>query len=478
MGGATAPDGSMAMQCQSCHGNMSTVGSSQRVGWFMEPNCQQCHTGTATSNNGQIRYTSVFTDTNGTVRVPVNATFATNPDTPAPGLSLYRFSKGHGGLQCSACHGSTHAEFPSTHANDNLRNAALQGHAGVMVECTSCHASMSVNSTSAFGGPHGMHPIGAAWVSSHHDYVEGNLARCQACHGTDNRGTVLSRAQGTRQLTASLDGGTVTLSLFRGAIVGCYNCHNGPNSSTANLTPAPTAAQVSGTTVNTAPLVLTVDTSPANAVLHIVVPPSFGSLAVSNNTLTYFPNDGFVGSDSFSYAAWNGAKNSALATGTVLVSASQAAVEVVAHVPAHYPAGWDVPFAVLLTAHHTQLPATATWDFGDGTPQVQATHPTHAYKVPGQYQWRVTGTADGVNQTQTGTLTIRSPVSVSLQATPSTVSLAWPISSADTILEYTSALDGSAPWVAVTNAMTPGNDTMQVVLPKAGAGYFRTRRSW
>ena len=127
MGSAIAADGSMEMQCQSCHGNMSAVGSPSRVGWIMEPNCQSCHTGTATSNSGQIRYTSSFIDTNGTVRVPANQTFATTPNTPPTptcNLSLYRFSIGHGGLQCSACHGSTHAEFPSSHVNDNLRNIA------------------------------------------------------------------------------------------------------------------------------------------------------------------------------------------------------------------------------------------------------------------------------------------------------------------------------------------------------------------
>ena len=36
-------DGSLEMQCQSCHGSMSQVGSTNRVGWFMEPNCQSCH---------------------------------------------------------------------------------------------------------------------------------------------------------------------------------------------------------------------------------------------------------------------------------------------------------------------------------------------------------------------------------------------------------------------------------------------------
>ena len=69
------------------------------------------------------------------------AWIATNPDVPASGLSLYRFSAGHGGLQCSACHGSTHAELPSSHANDNLQSVALQGHAGALAECGACHGS-------------------------------------------------------------------------------------------------------------------------------------------------------------------------------------------------------------------------------------------------------------------------------------------------------------------------------------------------
>jgi len=53
MGRAVAADGTLAMQCQSCHGSMSEVGAADRVGWLMEPNCQSCHTGNAVSNNGQ-----------------------------------------------------------------------------------------------------------------------------------------------------------------------------------------------------------------------------------------------------------------------------------------------------------------------------------------------------------------------------------------------------------------------------------------
>ncbi len=222
MGNAVAPDGTALMQCQSCHGAMSVVGASGRTGWLQEPSCQQCHTGTATSNNGQIRYTSVF-DVHGNPRVAVSALFATNADTPAAGFSLYRFSKGHGSLQCSACHGSTHAEYPSSHVNDNLQNIALQGHAGTLSECSTCHNG-AVPRTSN-GGPHGLHTLGQAWVGSHGDAAQGGAAACQACHGTDYKGTVLSRTFTNRSFTT--EHGTIQLAV--GTPVGCYTCHNGPS---------------------------------------------------------------------------------------------------------------------------------------------------------------------------------------------------------------------------------------------------------
>ncbi len=63
MGNAVAANGTMAIQCQNCHGPMSAVGANTRTGWFDEPTCQACHTGTATSNAGAIRFTSVFDST-------------------------------------------------------------------------------------------------------------------------------------------------------------------------------------------------------------------------------------------------------------------------------------------------------------------------------------------------------------------------------------------------------------------------------
>jgi hypothetical protein len=219
MGNATNPDGSMEMQCQSCHGSMADVGSAARKGWLEEPTCQGCHTGTALSNNGQIRYTSVF-DGSGAMRTAVNSTFATN--STASGPALYRFSTGHGGLQCEACHGSTHAEYPSSHVNDNLQSQALQGHSGVLIECATCHGTATL---SAAGGPHGLHPVGSGWIGRHGSLVEtGGSSQCRTCHGLDYRGTVLSKTHADR--TFSHDG--VTKTLAAGTVVGCYNCHNGP----------------------------------------------------------------------------------------------------------------------------------------------------------------------------------------------------------------------------------------------------------
>ena len=209
--------GANAIECQSCHGTMSTLAVPARHGWLDEPACQQCHTGTATANSGQIAFTSVFT-TGVTVRAAADQTFATNVDTPAAGLSLYRFSKGHGGLQCEACHGSTHAEFPTAIVNDNVQSTTLQGHVGMLVECASCHGTVPNTVT---GGPHGLHPVGASWVSSHQDVASGRQATCQPCHGTDYRGTILSKTQADRTLAGR--------SFPRGTAIGCYSCHNGPN---------------------------------------------------------------------------------------------------------------------------------------------------------------------------------------------------------------------------------------------------------
>jgi hypothetical protein len=479
MGGAIAADGSMAMQCQSCHGSMSTVGSANRVGWFMEPNCGSCHSGTATSNNGQIRYASVFTDTNGTVRAPVNPTFASPANVPANGLSLFRFSAGHGGLQCSACHGSTHAEFPSTHANDNVRNQKIQGHAGVMTECTACHVTMAVNSSTATNGPHGMHPLGQSWVSGHHDFI-GNLTQCQACHGNDSRGTVLSRVQGNRTLTASFDTGTVTLNIFRGALIGCYTCHNGPDNDSVNNSVSPTVNVVAGTIANNAPLQLPVTVTPASATLRIISQPSNGSLGASNNVLTYFPEAGFVGNDTFTYAAWDGAKNSLLTTGNVSVVQGPYSLGLTAQVPTNAPAGWPVSLSAFAAPVNTVAPVSFQWNFGDGS--AVATNPfvQHSFAAPGIYSWQVVAAVATARATNAGSLVVTAPMVLAMASVQaSALSLSWPASMPNVVVEQSASLTATAAWTVVTNLPVVGPNNATVSLPVAeGNRFYRARQPW
>ncbi len=300
MGSAVAADGSMKMQCQSCHGNMRQVGSPTRTGWLDEPNCQQCHTGTAISNNGQIRYDSVYDASTGLPRVAVNQTFATNPNTPAVGKSLYRYSSGHGGMKCQACHGSTHAEYPAG-PNDNVQSKSIQGHIGVLAECTACHAVAPPVSTAAqyTGGPHGLHPMSTTWGESSHK-SSSRRTGCTNCHGSNWRGTVLSQMQASRSMKRK-DVSPEYLTFWRGYQIGCYSCHNGTGGEGA----PPASPVVTGTSLSVAaiPVSTTLGVTPATATVRIVTQPLHGTVAVSGKILTYYPELGYTGSDSFTVAA-------------------------------------------------------------------------------------------------------------------------------------------------------------------------------
>ncbi len=104
------------MQCQDCHGSMDDVASPDREPWIDEPRCGSCHGAAFAENTGR----------------------------------LYRFSRGHGGIYCQACHGSQHAIAPSSEPRDNIQAIRLQGHAGTIDTCTVCHT----NSPDRGEGPH------------------------------------------------------------------------------------------------------------------------------------------------------------------------------------------------------------------------------------------------------------------------------------------------------------------------------------
>jgi predicted CxxxxCH...CXXCH cytochrome family protein len=95
----------------SCHGTManvaSTIASGDRIPWVNEPKCVTCH---------DISDTQIDT-----------------------GTTLYRNAIGHGGVQCSGCHGSPHAMAPSNKASDNYQSLQYQGVAMAIGDCRVCH---------------------------------------------------------------------------------------------------------------------------------------------------------------------------------------------------------------------------------------------------------------------------------------------------------------------------------------------------
>lgn len=95
--------------CTDCHGQMADVGNPNRRPWIDEPRCSNCHS----RPNFQFEQAG----------------------------TLYRDSVGHGGVHCSACHGSPHAMGPATTETDNTQANLLQGHSGVINDCTVCHGA-------------------------------------------------------------------------------------------------------------------------------------------------------------------------------------------------------------------------------------------------------------------------------------------------------------------------------------------------
>jgi len=265
--GAMATGG---MLCQDCHGDMQQVGDdfsrnvgptnvgafevhddfytnpdTPRVPWANEPGCGSCHTGDAMDNmhgstgtigsvDDKIRLMQswLIGDAKATPIVPSNKRFAENTVAATGNPMLYRVSTGHEGVLCESCHGATHAIFPNANpkANDNVASIQLQGHAGLISECSTCHTGDLANT---LDGPHGMHAVGSAGQhfaeGGHADRVEKDSDSCRACHGKNGEGSPLSAMftdrilQCDEKTTFCTDGESQLFS--KGHQVTCTDCH-------------------------------------------------------------------------------------------------------------------------------------------------------------------------------------------------------------------------------------------------------------
>jgi len=213
MGVAKNPDGSSMLECQSCHGAMSKVGTPERAGWIDLPKCQYCHYQSA--DGSYVRDTTAF-DSSGNFRHAISI-FSTKS-------SLYKIGATHGNMQCESCHGSTHAEYATSEANDNVQSIQLQGYPGMIAECSVCHpGKLPLSDT---GGPHGLHTIGQTYVKAHIRAAKADPGACTVCHGKDYRGTRLSMTFTARNFRTA---GKKKIKYTKGQMVGCYDCHNGPS---------------------------------------------------------------------------------------------------------------------------------------------------------------------------------------------------------------------------------------------------------
>jgi hypothetical protein len=219
MGIAKYADGTSKLECQSCHGSMSKVGGAGRLGWIDLPKCQNCH---YQSTGGKYVQDTTAFDAFGNFR-QAEGIFSTGP-------ALYKNGATHGNVQCEACHGSTHAEYTTSEANDNVQSTQLQGYAGMVAECSVCHPSeMPVTDN---GGPHGLHTIGQIYVNNHAASAKADPEQCTTCHGKDYRGTKLSRTLTDRSFW------TVGLNkkvYAQNDVVSCYNCHGSSKSACPDL---------------------------------------------------------------------------------------------------------------------------------------------------------------------------------------------------------------------------------------------------
>ena len=217
MGHAVDQNGNSLIQCQSCHGTMEAVATSSRQGWIDEPNCQACH------QEGQ-RYTSAVTDINtGTLRSALDLHFGTEKETDNNNTKLYKHSLGHGGVACSACHGSQHAIYPSAVEDENRQSIEHQGYAGTIRECGVCHAN-KVSTTTFDKGPRGLHPHNQHWVDTPGTIVLRYTSEsCKACHVSNKQGSALSKASADR--TFKLGVTDHYQRIGAGEIVGCTTCH-------------------------------------------------------------------------------------------------------------------------------------------------------------------------------------------------------------------------------------------------------------
>ena len=209
-----------AVTCQNCHGGMSAVGGARARGGRQHRRHERrqgappvdrpaalpvlphgrrvepSHAGRRVADGdatASARCVAFERRPGRSPRKAANTRFAENTNT------LFRFSKGHGGVAARAATTARtrSGRTRSTPHNDNVAAQQLQGHSGTITECTACHGAGTL--PLSLGGPTACTSSriragpAAATALAKQDHQA-----CAACHGTNFRGTVLSRTAAQR----------------------------------------------------------------------------------------------------------------------------------------------------------------------------------------------------------------------------------------------------------------------------------------
>jgi hypothetical protein len=257
---------------------------------------------------------------------------------------------------------------------------------------------------------------------------------------------------------------------------------------------AATSANVTTNTASGKPVTFTLTVADGNSpkqltnngfMVRVITPPANGLVGITNWNNTnwaaiYTSNPGFVGTNTFTFAAWNTYVDSALYTGTVVVTQGVFALSAKALVPPTIPATWVAPFGVVATPSNFVGTVSYDWDFGDGSAHRTNQYTAHSYTTFGAFNWKVisqvTGATGTARATNSGSLTVTAPMAVTATASGGNLSLSWPQPSGDALLEKTTLLN-PAVWTVVTNATVLGGGQISVTLPfTPGTMFYRLRQ--
>jgi hypothetical protein len=186
----------------------------------------------------------------------------------------------------------------------------------------------------------------------------------------------------------------------------------GPTSDDTNPNRAAAASSTAASTtanVAVASNLLATDADLNPLTYRIVSQAAHGTVALSGHLATYYPDKDYVGSDAYTFAAWDGMVDSNLATVTITVSPGACALTCNATVP--HEGAVNAPMSFQASSNSPGCSGTVVydWSFGDGQPHAASPSTSHAYFTSDTFAWTMTASIGPASCVLTDTTRISPP---------------------------------------------------------------------